>query len=579
MYSRKGEMNLEALPPSDDRWDPNCYDPDTLAELKGYCKEMREDKRRDNVHHRYENLDRATGYEPATLGAGGSFRNITAEIHKDVRKWLKFGHVRDPLDYDESLPPIAQSKLDETEAVSSWKRFKKKKRKKRTSTGTLDHIGPKSTDIDHGYLNKRLGIIDAERSVAAALDGRLLKEDIPEFLRGLPPDVIARYQRKVEGVGESKVARVNRIQTAPVKNEILGDYYEKQRDQRIQDALSSYHQEFAARREADAERELAEVPNMGALDAEEEMAKRYRAVGKQLRKKKQQIERERAKREKQRKKEIRRRNRMLKRGQEVGPPPTRPAEDENEIIFDMDEINEGERENILYDLVTACRTGNSHLFFEIISMGIQVEQSFQGRTFFMWTMLALLDYEDLKAQGKPLPTPDQFPARFEKILNYMHKKGADPDCLEDIEDHPGYRPIHYAAKYGNLRQVRKLMAWNVSVETKSYWGETPLHCAARNSQVETIAFLMESEANTFAADDAGNTVLHHAAEKANMHTVKFLLRCRCDKYMRNDKGQQPADVAQEKHRYAIADQILKYTVAQPGPVEIIKQLKRIHIGE
>jgi ankyrin repeat protein len=88
----------------------------------------------------------------------------------------------------------------------------------------------------------------------------------------------------------------------------------------------------------------------------------------------------------------------------------------------------------------------------------------------------------------------------------------------------GCTSIHTAARQGNLKEVRRQLAWGVNVnKSHLFTRDTPLIEAAANGHMEVVKLLIENGADVNLKGEAWYGPLHAAAAKGHLEVVKILL--------------------------------------------------------
>ena len=98
------------------------------------------------------------------------------------------------------------------------------------------------------------------------------------------------------------------------------------------------------------------------------------------------------------------------------------------------------------------------------------------------------------------------------------------------EDHNGMNPLHYAAKYGQLRVFQMIVEKFGEWKLKDIDGYTPLHEAACNGHFEVCKFIVEMTKkycqNGFILNELnkyGVTPFQRAAEVGELEVCKLLI--------------------------------------------------------
>ena len=88
----------------------------------------------------------------------------------------------------------------------------------------------------------------------------------------------------------------------------------------------------------------------------------------------------------------------------------------------------------------------------------------------------------------------------------------------------GCMSIHTAAREGNLKEVRRQLAWGVNVNRRHFYTQdTLLIEAAANGHLDVVKLLIENGADVNLKGEAWYGPLHAAASKGHIEVVKILL--------------------------------------------------------
>lgn len=88
----------------------------------------------------------------------------------------------------------------------------------------------------------------------------------------------------------------------------------------------------------------------------------------------------------------------------------------------------------------------------------------------------------------------------------------------------GRTPLHFAAKTGQLEDVRRLVQAGADINAADETQETPLHMAVREKHTDVAMALLQAGADIHAANEGGYTALHFAASYGNVNIVRELLK-------------------------------------------------------
>jgi ankyrin repeat protein len=88
----------------------------------------------------------------------------------------------------------------------------------------------------------------------------------------------------------------------------------------------------------------------------------------------------------------------------------------------------------------------------------------------------------------------------------------------------GCMSIHTAAREGNLKEVKRQLAWGVNVNKSNFFTrDTPLIEAAANGYLDVVKLLIKNGADVNLKGEAWYGPLHAAAAKGHIEVVKILL--------------------------------------------------------
>lgn len=91
------------------------------------------------------------------------------------------------------------------------------------------------------------------------------------------------------------------------------------------------------------------------------------------------------------------------------------------------------------------------------------------------------------------------------------------------ETNLGTTPLYWAACYGRLSWISRLLNLGANIHATTNEGETALHIAARNGKAEAVLLLLERGADIRQSDLRGWTALHAAIEEGEDHYRVALL--------------------------------------------------------
>ncbi|MBC6441364.1 MAG: ankyrin repeat domain-containing protein [Rhodospirillales bacterium] len=114
-----------------------------------------------------------------------------------------------------------------------------------------------------------------------------------------------------------------------------------------------------------------------------------------------------------------------------------------------------------------------------------------------------------------------------------------------MRDKDGLTPLHVAARYGNMKEIKALIEAEANIKAEYGDGYTPLHEAASNGTAETVKALIDAGANIKAQDGSGWTPLHWAAHDGTAETVEALIDRGAEMRARTKDGKLPAGLAED----------------------------------
>ena len=105
--------------------------------------------------------------------------------------------------------------------------------------------------------------------------------------------------------------------------------------------------------------------------------------------------------------------------------------------------------------------------------------------------------------------------------------------------------LHVAAKQGNVKKVKKLLAQGMDVNSLSASGHTPLHLSAGWDKRRVTKLLLINGAKVNARNSSGRTPLHLSAGRGHLKMVKFLLSRGANPAILDRSDRTPADIARQ----------------------------------
>ena len=141
----------------------------------------------------------------------------------------------------------------------------------------------------------------------------------------------------------------------------------------------------------------------------------------------------------------------------------------------------------------------------------------------------------------------------------------EPGC---VFHHRVQRPLHDAAKSGDVDKVRRLLrhkGGKYKVECPTYDGCTSLHLAASKGHLDVVRVLLsEFKANADARTNSSKTPLHLAASKGHLDVVRILLQSTTNVNACDEDGSTPFDMAVNNNREEVALAMLSHCDTKGG---------------
>jgi ankyrin repeat protein len=140
-------------------------------------------------------------------------------------------------------------------------------------------------------------------------------------------------------------------------------------------------------------------------------------------------------------------------------------------------------------------------------------------------------------------TPLHYAASYGYVVAVMRllRRGADPNAGDDI----GQTPLHLAACVGRFDIATLLLRYGADPNVKTkYDGRTPLHYAAAEGHLAVVAALLKYKAYVDAKDNYGKTPLYLGVQNARIDVVSYLLKKGAKPDVREERGlETPLHVA------------------------------------
>lgn len=121
---------------------------------------------------------------------------------------------------------------------------------------------------------------------------------------------------------------------------------------------------------------------------------------------------------------------------------------------------------------------------------------------------------------------------------------SNPAHLTAEDSSYGWTPLHWAAHYGQLDCVVRLVEMGCEVNTgTSRFNQTPTHTAAFGGHPQCVLWLTQAGAHANSQDFVGEAPLHKAARSGSLECIQVLLLAGAQAHLRNASGQTAADLA------------------------------------
>ncbi|OWA54774.1 putative Usher syndrome type-1G protein-like protein [Hypsibius exemplaris] len=104
------------------------------------------------------------------------------------------------------------------------------------------------------------------------------------------------------------------------------------------------------------------------------------------------------------------------------------------------------------------------------------------------------------------------------------------------KDEDGMTPTIWAAYYGNLAALRKIIERGGNPDKCDYLGNTALHCAASRGHYNCVSYLINFGCNLWAMDNSHRTAMDLASLNDREDIVKLLDQARAEEKSRNPKS-------------------------------------------
>eukprot|EP00418_Pyrodinium_bahamense_P077004 CAMPEP_0179069540 /NCGR_PEP_ID=MMETSP0796-20121207/30560_1 /TAXON_ID=73915 /ORGANISM="Pyrodinium bahamense, Strain pbaha01" /LENGTH=179 /DNA_ID=CAMNT_0020766609 /DNA_START=51 /DNA_END=588 /DNA_ORIENTATION=- len=138
----------------------------------------------------------------------------------------------------------------------------------------------------------------------------------------------------------------------------------------------------------------------------------------------------------------------------------------------------------------------------------------------------------------------------------------------------------YAARQGDLDDVREALSMGVEVNAPSYGRATAILMASANGHLDAVRVLLEARAATSLPNEAGNCPLHWAALNGHVDICRMLVEARADANARNEFKRKPFDEAFSRNLTEVCELIAPFTsFADDAPAECPGEEEEVEIAD
>ena len=116
--------------------------------------------------------------------------------------------------------------------------------------------------------------------------------------------------------------------------------------------------------------------------------------------------------------------------------------------------------------------------------------------------------------------------------------------------------LHYAAKVGDIEQLKKCLAEGKDVNEPDQYGDTPLHISVEREKIEAVKFLVNQKANINIQNAKETTALHLGIKEENLVIVDFLVAQGANVNQKDGNGNPPLHLAVRERNVAIVQKLL-----------------------
>ena len=133
-------------------------------------------------------------------------------------------------------------------------------------------------------------------------------------------------------------------------------------------------------------------------------------------------------------------------------------------------------------------------------------------------------------------------------------EGENPNQV-DID---GEGPLHAAARWGQVAVVEILLSSGADIGARARYGMTPLQIAVEQEQVKVTYALLEHHADANTRDMFGRSALHDAVARGDVELVSLLLKHSADPGTADDNGTTPLHLAVRRGNAQLVADLLSY---------------------
>ncbi|KAL2644546.1 hypothetical protein R1flu_012133 [Riccia fluitans] len=119
-----------------------------------------------------------------------------------------------------------------------------------------------------------------------------------------------------------------------------------------------------------------------------------------------------------------------------------------------------------------------------------------------------------------------------------------------------------AARYGDLEDVKTIVAQGVRLDSSDDQGRTALHMASANGHLEVVQYLISQGGDVNAKNAEDNTPLHYAALNCHVPVLQELIAKGSDAAALNKHDRSPLDEALGRNNLAVVEAINAAAVTQ-----------------